>query len=285
MTRDSHSDCSEWRHCRLPCRHFHLIFSCLPGWNWDKLSPLYHASLLLNLDYITLSSSMTEALYDDREDMLEANIPEDDDADTLQKQNLPLPPRKRSKTKMLQIHCRTIIRKTYRCNLPDKRPKAPWLSWFKALIACMEKQNPWCPVKMEYQWKMSPHWKEEERWKKSYDAKEQGTEEQSTIILPPLQADGGKKTCSKWSFRCQGGMAKKIDWAGEEVLWLSSLKSTHPGPEKTCCNWRTKKKETQGACWALYWLLWKRLPTMRLLKNQFCKPPVTFPRLPNSHVC
>lgn len=107
-----HCDCSEWRHSRLPCKHFCLIFSCVPGWSWEKLSSLYRESPLLNLDEMTLNNMNTNQVSsDDWTDPPEPDmVPQQEEEDTEQPQTLPLPPRKRTKTKVLQTHCRTIMK-------------------------------------------------------------------------------------------------------------------------------------------------------------------------------
>lgn len=202
--RFPHCDCSEWRHSRQPCRHFCLIFSCLPEWSWDKLSSLYRESPLLNLDDITLSSSTTEALSDDEEDIPEADIAEDED--TVQQRTLPLPPRKRSKTKMLQIHCRTVMKErtgaTYLIN--DERSLTELAQGLDGLYAKAKIMMPSEDgVPMEDVPRTGRKRKGE---KKSNDAMEQGTKKQSTIIPPPLQAHGAKK------HRANGRFGAKAEW-------------------------------------------------------------------------
>ena len=111
-----HCDCSEWRHSRLPCKHFCLIFSCVPGWGWERLSSLYRESPLLNFDDIVLNTSVTkkQVSSDDCADTPEPHIgneiTEEDTADAVQQPTLPLPPRKKASTKALQIHCRTVMK-------------------------------------------------------------------------------------------------------------------------------------------------------------------------------
>ena len=55
-----HCDCSEWRPSRLPCKHLCLIFSCIPGWGWEKVTSMYRKSPLLNLDDMALNVTTTE---------------------------------------------------------------------------------------------------------------------------------------------------------------------------------------------------------------------------------
>ena len=55
-----HCDCSEWRSSRLPCKHFCHIFSCIPGWCWEKVTSMYRKSPLLNLDDVALNVTTTE---------------------------------------------------------------------------------------------------------------------------------------------------------------------------------------------------------------------------------
>ena len=55
-----HCNCSEWRPSRLPCKHFCLIFSCIPGWGWEKVTSMYRKSPLLNLDDMALNVTTTE---------------------------------------------------------------------------------------------------------------------------------------------------------------------------------------------------------------------------------
>ena len=55
-----HCDCSEWRPSRLPCKHLCLIFSCIPGWGWEKVTFMYRKSPLLNLDDMALNVTTTE---------------------------------------------------------------------------------------------------------------------------------------------------------------------------------------------------------------------------------
>ena len=57
-------ECYDWQHTRLPCKHFCEIFSCVPGWGWDKLSPLYRDSPLLSLDEMCLSNGEEEMEQD-----------------------------------------------------------------------------------------------------------------------------------------------------------------------------------------------------------------------------
>ena len=203
--RFPHCDCSEWRHSRLPCRHFCLIFSCLPEWSWDKLSLLYRESPLLNLDDITLSSSSTEPLSDDGEYMTEANIAEDHE-DTVQQQTLPLPPRKRSKTKMLQIHCRTVMKELTSAIylIKDESSLTELAQGLDGLYAKAKTMMPSEDgVPME---DVSLIGRKKKGEKKSNDAVEQGTKEQSTIIPPPLQAHGAKK------HRANGRFGAKTEW-------------------------------------------------------------------------
>lgn len=204
--RFPHCDCSEWRHSRLPCRHFCLTFSCLPGWSWDKLSSLYRESPLLNLDDITLTSSTKEALSDDWEDTPEANIAEEDEEDTAQQQTLPLPARKRSKTKLLQIHCRTIMKEltsaTYLINDESSLTElAQGLDGLYAKSKTMMPSEDGVPMEDVPRTGIN-----KKREKKSNDAKEQGAKEQSTIIPPPLQAHGAKK------HRANGRFGAKAEW-------------------------------------------------------------------------
>ena len=118
-----------------------------------KVSSLYCESPLLNLDDITLSLSTTETLSDDGEDIPEAKIDEDDEH-TVQQQTLPLPPRKRLKTKMLKIHCRAIIKElisaTYLIN--DESFPTELAQGLDGLYA---KAKTRMPSEDGYQWKTS----------------------------------------------------------------------------------------------------------------------------------
>lgn len=109
-----HCDCSDWRHSRLPCKHFCLIFSCIPEWGWEKLSSLYRESPLLNLDEMALNPNAKHALpgekADTPTDTLESDMATEDEEATVHQQTAPLPPRQRTKSKVLQIHCRTVMK-------------------------------------------------------------------------------------------------------------------------------------------------------------------------------
>ena len=105
-----HCDCSEWRHHRLPCKHFCIIFSNIPGWDWERLSSLYRESPLLNLDYTTTSVSDNQGAPEDLAYTPHTDLPQEI-AEPCQDemQTLPLPPKQRAKCKVL-IHCRTILK-------------------------------------------------------------------------------------------------------------------------------------------------------------------------------
>ena len=229
--RFPHCDCSEWRHSRLPCRHFCLIFSCLPGWSWDKLSSLYRESPLLNLDGITLSSNTTEALSHDGEDMPETNNAEGDE-DTVQQQTLTLPPRKRSKTKMLQVHCRTVMKEltgaTYLIN--DESSLAELAQGLDGLYAKAKTMMPSEDgVPMEDVPRTGRKTKGE---KKSNDAKEQGTKEQSTIIPPPLQAHGAKKHRANGRFGAKAEWQRKLIGQKKKSSGSADLNQRTPGVKR-----------------------------------------------------
>jgi len=84
----------------------------MPEWGWEKLSSLYRGSPLLNLDEMALTgSSNSQPPSDDWEDMPEPEIIEQQpEQQTAQQKTLPLPPRKKAKSRALQIHCRTVLK-------------------------------------------------------------------------------------------------------------------------------------------------------------------------------
>ena len=107
--------CSEWRHNRLPCKHFCLIFANIPGWGWEKLSSLYRESPLLNLDYAVMGMSVNDKQPEGDASWSDTCIPDITADDDLQSSEdagvtLPLPSRRKGKSKTLQIHCRTVLK-------------------------------------------------------------------------------------------------------------------------------------------------------------------------------
>lgn len=93
-----HCDCSEWRHHRLPCKHFCINFSNIPGWDWEKLSSLYRESPILNLDYTTSSASDNQGAPKDLADTSRTDIPQEIAEPSQQEmQTLPLPPKQSAK--------------------------------------------------------------------------------------------------------------------------------------------------------------------------------------------
>lgn len=93
-----HCDCSEWRHHRLPCKHFCIIFSNIPGWDWEKLSSLYRESPILNLDYTTSSASDNQGAPKDLTDTSRTDIPQEIAEPSQQEmQTLPLPTKQSAK--------------------------------------------------------------------------------------------------------------------------------------------------------------------------------------------
>ena len=45
-----HCLCYDWRHHRLPCKHFCACMKAFPEWGWDKLGLAYTANPLFSLD-------------------------------------------------------------------------------------------------------------------------------------------------------------------------------------------------------------------------------------------
>ena len=111
-TRNIHIVTTPSGDTRLPCQHFCRIFACIPGWSWEKLSLRYRQSLLFNLDEMTLTNmDSNQVSAEDWEDTTEPDlVPDEEKEDTAQQQTLTLPPRSKTKSKVLQIHCRTVMK-------------------------------------------------------------------------------------------------------------------------------------------------------------------------------
>lgn len=94
-----HCTCSEWRHSRLPCKHFCLIFANIPGCGWEKLSSLYRESPLLNLDYDILAVNNNQAPTNDWVDTPDCSDTQETASKSSQDQleTIPLPARRQSK--------------------------------------------------------------------------------------------------------------------------------------------------------------------------------------------
>ena len=107
-----HCTCSEWRHSRLPCKHFCLIFANIPEWGWEKLSSLYRESPLLNLDYDILAVNNNQAPTNDWVDTPDCSDTQETASKSSQDQleTIPLPARRQSKSKTLQVHCRKMLK-------------------------------------------------------------------------------------------------------------------------------------------------------------------------------
>lgn len=96
--------CSEWRHNRLSCKHFCLIFANIPGWGWEKLSSLYRESPLLNLDYAVMGMGVNEKQPEGDASWSDTSITDITADDDLQSSEdagvtLPLPSRGKGKSK------------------------------------------------------------------------------------------------------------------------------------------------------------------------------------------
>ena len=282
--RYPHCDCSEWRHSRLPCKHFCLIFSCLPEWNWDRLSSIYRESPLLNLDDITFSSSTKESLSNaDWEDMPEANIADENEDDAVQQETLLLSPRKRSMTKMLQIHCRTIMKELASATylIKDESSLAELAQGLDGLYAkaktMMPSEN---GVPME---DVPPVGMKKKCEKKSINAKGQGIKEQSTIIPPPLEAHGAKKHQANGRFGAKAEWQRKLIGQKRKSCGAAHRNQRMPGvkrPSRVTEGPKTKKVKVHAEpCID---------SSRKVSSNAPAEEPVSqvsFPRLPSPHVC
>ena len=56
--------CSHWLLYRLPCVHMFAVFSKVPGWRYDMLSPLYRVSPVLDIDYSCINYPIIRSLAD-----------------------------------------------------------------------------------------------------------------------------------------------------------------------------------------------------------------------------
>jgi len=179
---------------------------------------------------MTLSSSTKEAVNvsDCGEDMPEANIAEEgNDEDTVQQQTLPLPPRKKSKTKTLQIHCRTIMKEitsaTYLINDESSLTElAQSLDGLYAKAKTMMPSEDGVPME-----DVLRNGRKKKGEKRANDAKEQGTKEQSTVIPPPLQAHGSKK------HRANGRFGAKAEWQRKLIGRKRKSCSSAPAAQRT----------------------------------------------------
>lgn len=90
-----HCGCSEWRHHRLPCKHFCLIYANIPGWGWERLSFLYRQSPLLTLDYSAINGTASLGAADTCAETPVAHVTEETagSSEDEMPHTLPLPPR------------------------------------------------------------------------------------------------------------------------------------------------------------------------------------------------
>ena len=63
--------CRDWKKTGNLCKHFFLVFSKFPCWNWDALSPLYRNSPFLMLDSLSddrnINYGLDELAMEDKE--------------------------------------------------------------------------------------------------------------------------------------------------------------------------------------------------------------------------
>ena len=104
-----HCGCHDWRHFKLPCKHFCACMKAFPEWGWDKLSRNYTDNPLFCLD----EDVVTEA--DDTAECITApsDVPtrstEAPDTDLVD-DFAPLPPKHVFGKNSLRVKCRNIMK-------------------------------------------------------------------------------------------------------------------------------------------------------------------------------
>ncbi|XP_035685999.1 uncharacterized protein LOC118422494 [Branchiostoma floridae] len=107
--------CKDWSRNKLPCKHFCAVFTLLKEWGWEKLASAYKDNPILSLDHTCLGQTAVSNERDDSSsdtDGISTSSPPSPPSPPPPSESsyLGLPEPKRSKKKLLQMECASLLR-------------------------------------------------------------------------------------------------------------------------------------------------------------------------------